>query len=88
MADLLPGAAVTVMLPGQVITGAVVSTKVTVVVQVLLKPDALVTVMVIVYVPGLLRTVPAAGFWDLTKLPDGVQLSVATTSPSTFGIIP
>ena len=78
----------TVMLPGHVITGAVVSTKVTVVVQVLLKPDALVTVMVIVYVPGLVSTVPAAGFCDLTKLPDGVQLSVATTSPRTFGTIP
>ena len=50
------------MLAGQVIDGGVVSTNVTVVVQVLLKPESLVTVMMMVYAPGVLRTVPAAGF--------------------------
>lgn len=55
--------------------------------QVLLKPLALVTVIVIPYVPGLLSAVPAAGFCVMTNWPDGVQLSVAVTSPTTLGII-
>src|SRR5262245_53150511 len=87
MADLLPGPAVTVMLAGHVIVGGVESTYVTCVVHVLLKLLLLVTVIVIVYVPGLFSTLPAVGFCVITNWPDGVQLSVAVTSPTTLGII-
>jgi len=38
-------------------------------------------------VPGLLSTVPSAGFCVIVNPSDGVQLSVAVTSPTTFGII-
>jgi len=75
------------MLAGHVIVGGVESTYVTCVVHVLLKLLLLVTVIVIVYVPGLFSTLPAVGFCVITNWPDGVQLSVAVTSPTTLGII-
>src|SRR5262245_20911958 len=75
------------MLAGHVIVGGAVSTYVTFVVHVLLKPLAFVTVIVMMYVPGLLSTEPAAGFCVITSWPAGVQLSVAVTSPTTLGII-
>ena len=88
MAERLPAPAVTLMSDGQVITGGVVSIYVSMVVHELLKPDALVTVVVTRYGPGLPSIVPGTGYCVMVKAPEGVQLSVATTSPLMSGIMP
>ena len=69
------------------IVGATLSAIVTMVVQVLEFPEPSVTVTVTVCGP-VPTIVPAEGLCDLTSEPPGVQLSVATTPPSTFGMTP
>ena len=76
------------MSAGQVTTGGIESTYVSIVVHELLKPDALVKVVVIRYGPGLPSIVPGVGYCVTVKAPEGVQLSVATTSPVMSGIMP
>src|SRR5437762_12516011 len=65
--------------------GAVVSMTVKLVAHVFVLPAASQTLTVIGYVPRP-TGVPAAGLCDLPSEPAAVQLSEATTPPSTFGI--
>ena len=69
-----------------VITGALDSTTVNGTEQVVLLFDASLTVTVIGCDPTL-TSVPAVGLCDLTNDVLVVQLSVADTSPSTFGTV-
>src|SRR5947207_12356775 len=69
---------------GQLTLGAVVSFTVKVVVQVALLPASSVAVTVIVFVPNP-ASVPAAGDWTRVIPLVPLQLSLAVTSPNTFG---
>ena len=66
------------------IVGGVVSLTVKVVVHVAVLFDSSFTVIVIVVTP-LPTSVPAAGLCVTINEAEGVQLSVATTPPVTFG---
>jgi len=70
----------TVMLAGHVIVGAMLSTFVTLKVQLLLFPAVSVAVKVIVVVPVPETTVPAAGDCVTVIDPDEVQLSLTEES--------
>jgi len=75
----------TVLVVGQLIVGAVLSTTFNANVHKLLLPAASVNVTVTVCVPTP-AIVPAEGFWDLVKEADGVQLSEALIRPVRSGI--
>jgi hypothetical protein len=72
------------MSAGQLITGAVVSITVNVVVQVALLPSSSVAVTVIVCTPNP-TGVPAAGFWVTVIALVGLQSSLTVTPPNTSG---
>src|SRR5437764_5019879 len=79
-----PPSALALVGAGQLTLGMVVSLTVNVVVQVALLPAASVAVTVIVWAPRP-TSVPAAGDW-LKVIPlVPLQLSLAVTSPNTFG---
>ena len=86
---VFPAPVNTLILLGQPeITGGVLSILLTVTRQVVVLRKASFTVTVIVVVPTPEIGVPATGLWVMVKLPAGVQLSDATTRPTTVGIEP
>src|SRR5258708_5719594 len=67
-----------------VIMGAFLSLIEKATVPVAMLPAASLTVTVMTWLP-VSRNTPAAGDWEMTKEPAGVQLSLATTLPTMLG---